>query len=439
MQHCESYQQGSDYHSLLHASCHCCADLAKRLFFWILLLLPVFCVIELASYISVKESVPTRILYRAELSRRIQPGTPDYSQNRPKFVQAAAPARESSGLLLFHPILGWDYPPELVHADAQAVVYTHGKMGERRTCTNFDSTMIATYGDSFTYCAEAGDEDTWQTHLARKLGTNVLNFGVGGYGTDQALLKYENNGQYATKIVLLCIFPENINRVVNIYRPFYTYHDPLKLTKPRFMADAQGITLVPNPVTSIAELSKLDQDSFLQALGKLDYWYQLDRNLPRFRFPYSLAFFEWSESVFSQLSSRVSWLAEYHQPHVWDLFNQAGPLSIMCYIADRFVAIAKERGEEPIIVLMPHKDYVNELKDCKISRMAQFIQYLDRRNYHCIDAIRCMWEMNPNQEQLEAWYGGHATPAGNKIVAEILNREIGHHLQIGALTDAHRP
>ncbi len=398
--------------------------------------MPVFCVIELASYISIKESVPTRILYRAGSGERIQLGRPDYSLNRPKFVQAAAPARESSGLLLFHPVLGWDYPPELVHADAQDVVYTHGKMGERRTCTNFDSTMIATYGDSFTYCAETGDEDTWQTHLARKLGTNVLNFGVGGYGTDQALLKYEINGQHATKIVLLCILPENINRVVNIYRPFYTHHDPLRLTKPMFMADARGITLVSNPITSTAELSKLDQDSFLQALGKVDYWYQLDENLPRFTFPYSLAFFEWSGSVFSQLSSRVSWLADHHRPHVWDLYNQAGPLSIMCHIADRFVATAKERGEEPIIVLMPHKDYVNELKDRKISRMAKFIQYLDKRNYRCIDAIRYMWEMNPNQKQLEAWYGGHATPAGNRIVAEILNREIRHHLQIGALTDA---
>jgi hypothetical protein len=389
-----------------------------------------------ASYISIKESVPTRILYRAGSSERLQFSRPEYVSGQLKFVHASAPARESGGLLLFHPVLGWDYPPELVHADAQDVVYTHGKMGERRTCTDFASTKLATYGDSFTYCAETGDEDTWQTHLARKLGTNVLNFGVGGYGTDQALLKYENSEQHATKIVLLCIFPENINRVVNIYRPFYTHHDPLRLTKPMFMVADNGITLVSNPITSTAELPRLDQESFLQTLGKVDYWFQLDRNLPRFAFPYSLAFFEWSGAVFSQLSSRVSWLANYHRPHIWDLYNQEGPLSIMCHIADRFVAIAKARGEEPIIVLMPHKDYVNELRVRGIGRMASFIHYLDKRNYHCIDAIRCMWEMNPNQEQLESWYGGHATAEGNKVVAEILDRQI-RHLKIGALSEVH--
>ena len=50
----------------------------------------------------------------------------------------------------------------------------------------------------------------------------VLNLGVGGYGTDQAFLKYKlTQKNLDADMVLIGYMTENCNRNVNTYRPFY--------------------------------------------------------------------------------------------------------------------------------------------------------------------------------------------------------------------------
>ena len=48
---------------------------------------------------------------------------------------------------------------------------------------------INTYGDSFTFCSQVNDGETWQEYLAAHLGEPVRNFGVGGHGVYQAYLR----------------------------------------------------------------------------------------------------------------------------------------------------------------------------------------------------------------------------------------------------------
>ncbi len=380
-------------------------------------------VFEAASYIMVKRTVPSRILYRAfngeSVARVKQAG---YPQDWPRLVRAAATGNQGGSLVLFHPVLGWDYPQRLIYEDAAGVSYSHGSQGERLCLTNFDTTLISAYGDSFAYCAEVGDKDTWENFLGEKLRTNVLNFGVGGYGTDQALLKYELYEGKPTKIVMLCVLPENVNRVVSIYRPFYTYSDPLRLTKPMFRKEGEKISLIRNPITSAAELSKLDEEQFLEELGKVDYWYQLDKKLPKFEFPYFLSFLAWRGPVFSELVAQTSRFSNSKVRRPWNLFDEDAPLSIMCHIADRFVATARARGSEPLIVMMPYKDFITEMTDNGVERVANFAEYLSRKGHPFLDAGKSVAEMKPSKKDLENWYEGHATAEGNRILADILSQ-----------------
>ncbi len=250
----------------------------------------------------------------------------------------------------------------------------------------------------------------------------MLNFGVGGYGTDQALLKYELHEGAAPKLVMLCVLPENVNRVVNIYRPFYTYNDPLRLTKPMFFKDGDEVRLIPNPVTGVADIPKLDREEFLNDLGRVDYWYQLDRSLPGFSFPYTVSFFLWRGPVFSEFAGQIGRFTGGKTKTPWNLFDQDGPLSIMCHIADRFVATARSRGSEPLIVIMPHKDYIREREDNGIVRVAGYLEYLSSRGYPFWDGIKAVAELNPSKRNLENWYDGHATAEGNRILASILSQ-----------------
>ena len=48
---------------------------------------------------------------------------------------------------------------------------------------------MAAFGESFTYCEEVDVSDCWVAQLEHAwAGSEVLNFGVPGYGPDQAWL-----------------------------------------------------------------------------------------------------------------------------------------------------------------------------------------------------------------------------------------------------------
>lgn len=54
---------------------------------------------------------------------------------------------------------------------------------------------IACFGDSFTFCDNVKDTDSWQYVLENSVGNlEVLNFGVSGYGIGQAYLRYLRDG-----------------------------------------------------------------------------------------------------------------------------------------------------------------------------------------------------------------------------------------------------
>lgn len=60
------------------------------------------------------------------------------------------------------------------------------------------------------------------------------NAGVSGYSLDQTLLRFEaNDPPFGADIVLIGFMAENINRLVNVFRPFYT-PGGTPLAKPRF-------------------------------------------------------------------------------------------------------------------------------------------------------------------------------------------------------------
>ncbi len=326
---------------------------------------------------------------------------------------------------IFSKELGWFYPPNFVFQDQLGVVYRHGQLGERITRTYYPYDLIASYGDSFTHCNEVKDDDTWQTFLAHRIARNVLNFGVAGYGPDQALLLYSSHETVMPRppIVMLCIFPENINRVVNVYRNFYMYKDPLSLTKPRFTVFNGTLTLLENPIQDVNDLTKLSEPSFVEEIGTHDYWYQMGKHLPPLRFPYVLALFRWREIVMRNIkASLCRTMPKLVAPTFnLDLYSEPEPFATMCGIADIFVATAIERKQYPIIVLIPHTDYVREVLETGGTRTDPFTNYLKSRNYAVFDLVRAMADLRPSSIQLDAWYRGHATPEGNRVTAELMN------------------
>jgi hypothetical protein len=124
---------------------------------------------------------------------------------------------------------------------------------------------VATFGDSFTYAQEASHEDAWGNRLAERLGCPVANYGVPGYGVDQAYLRYQRKLDAIAPVsaVVIGFFPENIMRHVNQYVGFRVARGNL-LFKPRFVLENGELTLHP-PLSR----ARFDEDALNQRPAEL--------------------------------------------------------------------------------------------------------------------------------------------------------------------------
>src|SRR5258708_27868460 len=111
-------------------------------------------------------------------------------------------------------------------------------------------TRIAAFGDSFVYGNDVPDSAAWCAQLERLNPGNleVANYGVGGYGVDQAYLRYQTEGAALhPQIVFIGFATDDLRRVVNVYRRFISSRE-LPLLKPRFVLDsANRLKLLPVP------------------------------------------------------------------------------------------------------------------------------------------------------------------------------------------------
>ncbi|MDH3234475.1 MAG: hypothetical protein OEQ29_13230, partial [Alphaproteobacteria bacterium] len=115
------------------------------------------------------------------------------------------------------------------------------------------SECISLYGNSFTYGAEVTDAEAWSNVLSKKIGCRVANYGVIGYGTDQAYLRFRGNTKDASKLVILGIFATNLMRNVNQYQYFINGFSTFSL-KPRFVLKNDKLQLIELPKLTYNQL-----------------------------------------------------------------------------------------------------------------------------------------------------------------------------------------
>jgi hypothetical protein len=244
------------------------------------------------------------------------------------------------------PVLGWPYPAEFTAAS---------KIWDRtgaRPSPAFDCSQparVSLYGDSFTQ-SECGDVETWGNQLALRLGMRVANYGVGGYGSDQALLRFERNQADTSDVVILAHMTENILRNLTRNRDLLT-HQADYAYKPRFAISASGeLEHVPIPrLTPVDHLRfvgaeqpqlVLPWESFQPdgpagvVVPAFPYTWSFLRNLGSFRFR-------------ARLAGRPEWAEFYERNHPLQ------GLQITAAICREFARLARQRGKEPIVLVLP--------------------------------------------------------------------------------------
>lgn len=301
-----------------------------------------------------------------------------------------------------NPDLGWD-------------TNFSSPFGERPKTRDYGRALMTTFGDSNTYCGEVGPEDTWQEYLSEILQADVYNFGVGGYGTDQAYLKYrEKAAALRPAIVALGLITENMGRVVNSYRPFYNPETGIRLPKPRFELEHGALVLKQNPILDKADLLKLTNEAFLEELGRKDFWYRFDRPFATFTFPYSRCL------VSRPLWDRVLSRGDDRNPRPREeLWRQEEYSTLMFAIFRQFVADVSAAGATPIIVLLPQRSDVRSQLEEERPRYAvgRILDHCEAAGYHCFEAITALADNVKSAGDMDRFFPGHISAGGNRIIA----------------------
>jgi lysophospholipase L1-like esterase len=337
----------------------------------------------------------------------------------------------------FDPELGWVRRPNTQGTERGAngdVQFHIDERGSRFNTYSHHHATVATFGDSYTFCRQVNDDETWQAVLSRNTKLGVLNYGVGNYGVDQALLRYERNVlPESVRLVVMGFVPETICRIQSRWKHYLEFGNTLAF-KPRFVLAGDGkLSSEDNPIKRGSDFQALE--SLLPAVRRSDtFYHQRFRNL-QFRLPYTISFMrnparhskvilavgaKWVANALSIKSERLenlpfSIVMRDNIKFSHKLYGDKVSIELLLSILVRFKNEAESRGHIPLVVLMPQ---LLDLKLAKGRRLpyAGFFRELGSV-VNVIDMSENLLKISFDKLYMNDQYGGHFSAYGNVIVA----------------------
>lgn len=324
---------------------------------------------------------------------------------------------DTTSLTMLDDALGWRHRPgfsdSLRHYDAAGI------RGTRAVAPVPDPgrTRLVAVGDAFTAQLEVGDAEAWPAVLESALpGTEVLNMGVGGYGTDQAMLQFVRDAApFAPRVVLIGFASVDLRRAIGVFPRFASTYE-MPLTKPRFTLDSAGaLAFVPNPVATRAARERLrDDPAGVRALGPLDGWYE------RWRYEAPLldrsGLFRAARALVTKVRRR-----SFDADRLYDGegFREASPafrLQLAQLLA--FGDSVRARDATPVYVMLPAVEAVERARQGGAPDYAPLREALRRDGRaQVLDVVEAFVAAAPPAEGTRGWFMpyGHYSARGNAV------------------------
>jgi hypothetical protein len=208
---------------------------------------------------------------------------------------------------------------------------------------------MSAYGDSFVWGEDVPPAEGWVEQLARLMGCRISNYGVPGYGTDQAYLRFRKTTWDDAPVVMLGILPENIMRNVNQFRGFLG--NPLIpiYLKGRYLLDGAGrLQWIARPQLGPPDITTLLQ----RPVDLLPHEYFLPDSrdgpvTPSVSHLASLARLALVPMARTAALGRPLW-SDFYAAH-----HPSGALPLTIAIVEAFVQEAQRRGKRALTVILP--------------------------------------------------------------------------------------
>jgi hypothetical protein len=312
-----------------------------------------------------------------------------------------------------HPVLGWEYGTGAVsdteRLNGQGLRAAHDYAPEAVA----GETRLAVFGDSYAYCNEVTDAESWPGQIEAGWKAEVLNYGVGGYGADQAFLRFRGEGtRLKPSIVIMGFTSMMATRVVSLYRRFQDPRDG-PWFKPRFVLQGDQLRLIPAPVASAADAERIiAAPARIIEFGRQDFWYTpaiFEHGLYRWSATYRLL----------ACTGQSVWRRYFHRDRIFTgrtLNPRSEAFALLTHIFRDFAAAVRAAGAEPVALMLPPRGDVELYAGAGRLSYDTIRPEIERLGVRVIDPARALATSSDAVSDLFA-SGGHYSARGNAIVA----------------------
>jgi hypothetical protein len=273
---------------------------------------------------------------------------------------------------------------------------------------------VALLGDSFAFGEGVKLEDSWGHLLENNVGgaIQVLNFGVPGYGVDQAYLRFREDALAWKPDVAILAFPRSdLYRTITVY-PFVNWPEwDMPFSKPRFVRNSGALTTLNVPTIPPEKMFAMTSVSGLPFL-EYDLGYRKS---------------DWSHTV-ADLSYAYRWLTSYLSPPV----DEKNPytsgeetIQLNAAVLREFARLADQHGVVPLVVYYPPRvDFARHARGEETDANA----VLKLAGVPFVDATPCVIAVG--SADLAYLVGDpHYSARGNAAVAECVGGALGRLLE----------
>ena len=348
----------------------------------------------------------------------------------------------------FDPELGWVRKPNTSHDETGKSGKTNWTINQfcARTNPNFDNLESNTscYGDSFTFSRQVNDDETWVHYLSEFTNSNVVNFGVGNYGVDQALLRLKREfPKHPTKIVIMGVVPETICRIVSVWKHYYEYGNTFGF-KPRFILKNNRLNLIENLIDGKDKFEKYQ--NYLEDINRYDFFYKNKFLKEKISFPYCITILKnlrrnfgiinWVQKINQRKKNNfdctdIEWntmkiIMKINLDWRVKLFQDNETCELLKQILVEYANYGKKQNFKPVFIFLPQKDDILFIKK-NFNFYHNFVNELKKiENLFCIDITKDMINIKEIDRMFSDnnEYGGHYSKDGNQKVAELIFNEL---------------
>ncbi len=345
----------------------------------------------------------------------------------------------------YDPHIGWIRKPDTTRKEQGKFGITTWSINDKGARTNpkFEEKIsnISCYGDSFTFCRQVNDDETWEHYMSKLGNTNVLNFGVGNYGIDQSFLRLKREfHKNKTDIVVLAVVPDTISRIMSSWKHYYEYGNTFAF-KPRFILKNKELKLIENMIDEESKFKTYE--NYLDRIQESDYFYKKKFKKEILHFPYvftilknfkrNISIMYWVTIIESWKKkdkdiSKIKWnpmkiIMDINLQWRLKLYKNKEATTILEKIVEKYVDFAKTNNFIPVFAFLPQKDDITFIKN-----KYNFYQEIEKKlslieGLYVIPVTDQLLSENKIDEIYSDGneYGGHFSRIGNQNIASIIH------------------